>query len=170
MAIQELFVCQIVADVILCIFILFISMRLGRNIRQAAAPVFSEKALAELRKLIQESRDEAERFSHAVDDSCRTFRELAIKLEDKETRLVGLIQEVKGRVEKFEQDAAPPYPPVEATDPKAKYRQIIKAFKAGTAIKDIAQSSGLPEGEVALVIGLENIREEPAANGSCFLA
>lgn len=160
---QELFICQIVADVILCFFILYMSMRLGRNIGKSAAPVWREESLLEFRKLIQESRDEAERFARSMDDSCRTFRELAIKLEEKELRLAGLIHDVKRHVEKSEKEDTPLSPSCEP-DLKAKYEQIIKAFKTGTAIKEIAQSSGLPEGEVALVIGLENIRRELPAH------
>lgn len=163
MGLQELFVCQIAADIILCIFILYMSMRLGRTVSKPAAPLFREETLTEFRKLIQESRDEAERFAQAMDDSCKTFKELANKLEEKEIRLAGLLYEAKRPAEISEKENKDPLFPAGESDSKAKYQQIINAFKAGVATKEIAQNFGLPEGEVTLIIGLEHIRREPVA-------
>ena len=152
---QALLIFQIVADVFLCLAILFLLMRIGRNIGKAKSPVPAEKYLAELGKLIQESRAEAEHFSRTIDESCIKFRDLADKLETQEAKLAERLQEVHRQQEKcHSQDLA------QASDAGNKYSNIIVLLKTGLTVKEVAQRSGLTEGEVSLIFELEKKKTE----------
>ncbi len=144
---QSLFIFQIIADGVLCLVILFFLIRLGRNIGKAGTPALEEKHLAEFRKLIQESREETGRFSRTMEESCRKFRDLGAALADGEARLAGLIQEAKRLQSPDHRDIAA------GDDP---YEPILQAFRKGTGVKEIARQSGLTEGEVSLIIDLDN--------------
>jgi hypothetical protein len=153
---QALLIFQIIADVILCIAILFLLMRIGRNIGQAKPLVVDEKYLAELEKLIQGSRAEAEHFSRVMDESCLKFKDLAAHLEAQEAKLAERLQEVN-RLEKC------PPPPLDNTpghDAGNKYGNVIALLKTGITVKEVALRSGLTEGEVSLIFELEKKKTE----------
>jgi len=147
---QSLLIFQIIADVVLCLAILFLLTRIGRNIGQTKAPVVEEKYLAELGRLIQESRAEAEQFSRTMDESCLKFRELALNLERQEARLAERLQEATRQLEKSSQ-------PDMTQDQQAgnKYGHAIALFRTGISIRETAQRTGLTEGEVSLIFELE---------------
>ncbi len=155
MAMQSLLVFQIIADVVLCLAILFLLMRIGRNIGGPNPPGIDAKYLLEFRELIQESRNEAARFTLTMEESYQKFKELALELEEKERSLARLFHEVKGQFEKFETLTGP-----RDTGVHTGYDLVLTLLKAGASAKEIAQKSGLTEGEVSLILDLENKRKE----------
>jgi deoxyadenosine/deoxycytidine kinase len=155
MDMQALLIFQIIADVVLCIAILFLLTRIGRNIGQARSPLLEEKYLAELGKLIQESHAEAEHFSRIMDESCIKFKDLAIHLEAQEAKLAERLREVNRQLEK-----APPSDSTHDHDADTKYGNIIALLKTGMTVKETAQQSGLTEGEVSLIFELEKKKTE----------
>lgn len=152
---QELLIFQIVADVVLCIAILFLLTRIGRNIGPPRPPMLEEKYLAELGKLIQESHTEAEHFSRTMDESCIRFKDLAIHLEAQEARLAERLQGVNRQLEK-----APPLDSTHDQEADNKYSNIIALLKTGMTVKEAARQSGLTEGEISLIFELEKKKTE----------
>lgn len=148
---QGLLIFQIIADFFLCAAIIFLLMRIGRNIGKASPPVVvEEKYLTELGKLIRESRAEAEHFSRTIDESSRIFRDLSSHLEAQETKLAERLQEVNRQLE-----SSPPTGSTPVNDAVNKYGNVAAILKEGMTIKEAAQRSGLTEGEVSLIFELE---------------
>ena len=152
---QSLLIFQIIADVFLCIAILFLLTRIGQNIGKAKTPVV-EKYIAELGKLIQESRAEAEHFSRIMDESCGKFKELAAHLETQEAKFAERLLEVNQQLEKCQ-----PWERAHDRDTGNKYGNIIALLKTGLTVKEVAQQSGLTEGEVSLIFELEKKKTGP---------
>ena len=146
---QALLIFQIVADVVLCLAILFLLMRVGRNIGTSKTSVVAEKYLAELGNLIQKSRAEAEHFTRTIDESCIKFNDLALHLEEQERKLAERLQEINRQEICHHQDSAP------MPDDSNKYTDIRALLNTGLTVKEVAQRSGLTEGEVSLVFELE---------------
>jgi DNA-binding NarL/FixJ family response regulator len=110
----------------------------------------------EISRGIQESRAEAELFSRTIDESCIKFKDLADKLETQEAKLAERLQEVHRQQEKCH-----PLDPAQASDAGNKYSNIIVLLKTGLTVKEVAQRSGLTEGEVSLIFELEKKKTEP---------
>jgi hypothetical protein len=163
MDMQALLIFQIVADVVLCIAIVFLLTRIGRNIGQARAPLGDEQYLAELGLLIKESHAEAEHFSRTLDESCAKFKDLAVHLEEQEARLALRLQEVNRQLKGGQSpDKTPDKAPGQTPDQEAgsKYANIIALLKTGLTVKEAARQSGSTEGEVALIFELEKKKTE----------
>jgi hypothetical protein len=152
---QALLIFQIVADVVLCVAIIFLLTRIGRNMGQPGAPVVEEKYLAELGKLIEESRTEAEHFSRTMDESYMKFKELSYNLEMQEAKLAQRLQEADRQLEKC-------HPPDGIPDQAAddKYGKVIASLKTGLSVREVSQRTGFTEGEVSLIFELEKKKTE----------
>jgi len=155
MGMQALLIFQIIADVVLCIAILFLLMRIGRNISQTRSPVVEEKYLAELGTLIQASRAEAEHFAQIIDESCIKCKDLAIHLEEKEAKLAARLHDVDRQL-----GNSPPPAGLPEQERGDKYGNISALLKTGMTVKEAAQQSGLTEGEVTLIFELEKKKTE----------
>lgn len=150
MGMQALMIFQIIADIVLCIAILFLLMRIGRNIGQAKPPVLDDASLAELGRLIQESRAEAEHFSRVMDESCAKLKNLAAHLETQEAKLAEHRQEVNRQLEQSRlPEGAPDH------DVSNKYTNVSALLKMGLTVKEAARQTGLTEGEISLIFELE---------------
>ncbi len=153
MGMQALMIFQIIADIVLCIAILFLLMRIGRNIGQAKPPVLDGTSLAELGRLIQESRAEAEHFSRIMDESCAKLKNLAAHLETQEAKLAEHRQEVNRQLE---QSRLP-----DRVHDSNKYTKVTALLKTGLTVKEVVQQTGLTEGEISLIFELEKKKIGP---------
>ncbi len=153
MGMQALMIFQIIADIVLCIAILFLLMRIGRNIGRAKPPVLDDTSLAELGRLIQESRAEAEHFSRIMDESCAKLKNLALHLETQEAKLAEHRQEVNRQLE---QSRLP-----DGVHDSNKYTKVSALLKTGLTVKEVVQQTGLTEGEISLIFELEKKKIGP---------
>ena len=154
MEVQTIFISQIVADVVLCLAILFLLLRMGRTENKTKSPVIDQKSLLQFKQYFTESRGDADRFLGTLDESYRKFQELAASLEIREGRMRVLLEEINRKAEKFET--------VEHVrdeqSPAKKYECILKLLEEGLPLKEIAEQTGITSGEILLIDDLEKIK------------
>ncbi len=154
MDLNSLLISQLVTDALLCIGILFLLFRLRRLSNPGSMDV-GEKTMKEYFRLLEISRKEADQFLEELEKAKKELKDLAALLEEKEAKLKKLMK------------AAGPYPetlssgqndtdqPQEAASfSEEKYGQVLHLARKGLNEAEISQQSGLPEGEVALILSL----------------
>ncbi|HLA27721.1 MAG TPA: hypothetical protein VJZ49_07480 [Syntrophales bacterium] len=148
---QTILIFLIFADAVLCIAVIFLLARLGKNISRPQAPVHDGEQLLEFRRLLGESQDAAAGFLRTLDINCNKFKELASELEEKERSLTALIREMQKKSGKFKLIGG------DADDPSSekKHNSVKDLLRAGLSLEEISARSGLPAGEVSLIIDLE---------------
>lgn len=158
MDLPSIVIFQIIADVVLCIAVLFMLLRIGRIISTSHTQAISNENLSAFQKSLDASREDAAHFFHRLDESYTKFKELAMSLEREEERLKALIEEVQGHGERFEKMGhAADHQSVELT-----YQRIMRFLDDGLSIEEIAERSGLTAGEVVLISNLESKKKEMA--------
>ena len=152
MDIPFLLALSIAADVVLCaaIFVLLRRTAAAAKGRNAAA---ADQDLKRLREMLDESRQAAANFLEAVGQSRRSLKELSFQLAEKERSLKDLLRQ--GAFP----DAAETADAVQAVAAD-RYGKVIAMVKKGMAGSEIAQKSGIPEGEVNLIVDLERAKSE----------
>jgi hypothetical protein len=155
MDIQFTLFIQIIADMVLCLAIVFLLLHLRKAINKAKAPLIDEKSLLQFRQLLAESQINGERLFRTIDESYRKFQELAIGLEIQEEKLRVLVEEIKKRTEA---DALTEHPGDEK-DCKKKYESIMNFLKEGFPLEEIAERTGITSGEISLIVDLEKIKK-----------
>jgi hypothetical protein len=161
MDIQSTLSLQIIADVVLCLAIVFLLLRLRRTINEAKAPVIDEKSLLQFRQLLAESQIDGERLFRTIDESYRKFQELAISLEVREERLRALVEEINRRTEAVDITEHPG----DEQACKKKYESIMNFLKEGLPLEEIAARTGITSGEILLIADLEKIKQRKQQTG-----
>lgn len=139
---------QILADVVVCLLIIFLFRSVTREVKRGTCGVDPE-SLHEFKKLMEESRDSADYFLQKIDEGRKSIKEISYTLDRKEKRLKMLIEETETKFD-------------EGVDRGTKYEQAIEMAGQGYAEKDIADALDLPEGEVNLILGLDRKKIENA--------
>ena len=152
---QTILIFLIIADVVLCIAVLFLLVRIGKNISRPQSPVHDEKHLLEFQRLLGESQDAAAGFFRILDANCNKFKELASELEEKEKTLAALMREAQKNMGEFKLigGAGAPFS-------EGRYDPVMGLLKEGLSTEEIAARSGLPAGEVSLIVELERKKSE----------
>lgn len=161
MEVQSVFISQIVADVILCLAILFLSLRMGKNSSETKPPAIDQKSLLQFQQLLTESRGDADRLFSTLDESYRKFHDLAMSLKNQEGRLSALVEKINGQTEKFEMAE-------QARDehsPEKKYERILKLLEEGLPVEEIAVQTGVTSGEILLIDDLEKTKKRKLQAG-----
>jgi hypothetical protein len=155
MDIQTTVYIQIIADVVLCLTIAFLLLRLRKILNKATSPVIDEESLLQFRQLLAESKNDGERLCRTIDESYRKFYELAIGLEAREERLRILVEEIKRRTE------AADIREISGDDLscKKKYEDILNFLKKGLPMEEIAERTDTTSGEILLIAELEKIKQ-----------
>ncbi len=156
---QIILVIQIIADVVLCIAVLFLLIRIGRKVASSHTSVMDEKYLLEFKNLLAESHAAAAGFFRTLDANCEKFKELAADLEAKEKSLTALLQEAQRKLENFSRIGIAP----DSYFSEQKYDLIMKLLGQGVSEAEMSKRSGLTAGEISLIIDLERKRREAAA-------
>jgi hypothetical protein len=155
MDIQSTLIIQIVADVVLCLAIVLLLLRLRKTVNKAKALAVDDKSLLQFRKLLAESQIDGQRLISTIDESYRKFQELAISLEVREERLRVLIEEIKRGTEAVNVKVLPE----DEQACKNKYESIMKFLKEGFSLEEIAERTGIASGEILLIADLEKARQ-----------
>jgi len=151
MDVKTILIFQLIADILLCMAFLFLLLRIGRNIKRHAAAVADDRYLAEFKKLLQDSQNDAARFFLKVDESIEKFNELALSLERKEESLKRLVQDVHGQGDAGGTMGRA----VSEISSEKRHDQIMKLLETGLTPEQIAGCTGLTIGEVMLIVDLE---------------
>jgi hypothetical protein len=154
MDIQSTLFLQIIADIILCLVIVYLLFRLRGNLNKKEAIVIDDKSLLQFRQLLEESQADGERLFRTIDESYRKFYELAQNLEVHEEKLRALVEEIKGKTETLDLTGY-----TGGHDSKEQYEPIIKLLKEGIAFDEIAVRTGITSGEISLIADLERMRQ-----------
>ncbi|OPY90873.1 MAG: hypothetical protein A4E73_02278 [Syntrophaceae bacterium PtaU1.Bin231] len=159
MDIQILSGIQIVADIVLCAAIIVLLRRSTAAVKERGGGV--EQNLKQLRDMLNESQQAASRFLESVEESRRSLKGLFFQLEEKERKLKELLQTGAS-------DSGPGAPAARAAGGPAamssdRYGEVIALHRRGLSGSDIARQSGIPEGEISLILDLERARGDSLA-------
>ncbi|HET6490413.1 MAG TPA: hypothetical protein VFG28_11715 [Syntrophales bacterium] len=144
---QVFFVIQVVADVVLCIAVVFIIARISQDLKKRRSFV---KTMAELKRLILESQKATAGLLEAMEESKKALRDMSLSIDEKEDRLNRLIERASSHIEKLDKTNAG----IEDVLPGKKNDEVLRLAGRGFAPAEIAESLGLSEGEIRLIIDL----------------
>ncbi len=153
MTTREFLVLQLAMDGVLALLVLFLLWQVRRALgRPAAFP--GAKEMQELRKLVEDSRTATDHFLAAVQESRGALRDLAQALDEREIRIRGLLARCPEDSERPEPEtASSPSPPGES-----RAAQVLALAGRGLSERDIARRTGIPDGEVRLILNLSETR------------
>ena len=154
MNVQDLFIFQLVADIILCIAIVFLLYLMTRENRKRPDAAIDPNLLAEFQKAIDASQHSAAYLIKAMEDSRKALKEMAFALDERENRLRSVI----ARAEKLPQSRPEPDPVSETGD--RRYADVLRMARQGLTTEEIVKVSGLARGEIDLIIELDLKKNE----------
>jgi len=131
---------QIFADVVLCAIIAFLLWVLNTESRKRMSGVDAD-SLAELRGLIESSKDSADYLIRALDEGRKSLEEVAHSLDERETRLRALMKKLDRDSDDMQKDR--------------RYEQAIEMARQGLPGSEIARTLDLTEGEIDLILSLD---------------
>ncbi len=147
------FVIQVVADVVLCLAVVFIITRISQYLNKRRSFV---KTMAELKRLIVESQKTTAGLLEAMQESKKALRDVSLSIDEKEARLNQLIERAASHIEKLDKTSAG----IEEVLPGKRHDEVVRLAGQGFAPAEIAESVGLSEGEIRLIIDLSRRKSE----------
>jgi len=150
---QVFFFIQVVADVVLCIAVVFIITRINQDLKKRLSFV---KTMSALQRLIVESQKTTAGLLEAMEESKKTLRDMSLSIDEKEARLNRLIERATSHIDKLDKTSAG----IEEVLPGKKYDEVIRLAGQGIPPAEISDSLGLSEGEIRLIIDLSRRRSE----------
>ncbi|MEA3415465.1 MAG: hypothetical protein U9R02_04800 [Thermodesulfobacteriota bacterium] len=146
MSIEFMLGLQILADIALCLAIVFFIRAANREMKKRPQGI-SAKTFSEFSKLIEDSRRSTDYLFNALNE----VKEIVSILNEKENRLKTLIKESDTMSEDRKQ---------EDSSRSKKYEDVIKMSGHGLAEKEIADTLSLTEGEICLILDLHRKKNE----------
>ncbi len=157
MNIQMLLIIQIVIEVVLCIAVAFLLFQGFGKARKAPSMSVPDKTdLAQLRALLDESREEFKNFQEAMDRGRKTLSDMIRQIDDREKALALLMEEAE---KKLSQEK--PGEGSGGMEENLRYKDAACLLRQGKADREIARECGVTEGELALIKGLLSAGNEP---------
>lgn len=150
---QIFFVIQVVADVVLCIAVVFIITRINQDLKKRLS---FEKTMAALQRLIVESQKTTAGLLEAMEESKKALRDMSLTIEEKEARLNRLIGRAATHIDELDKTSAG----IGETLPGKEYDEVLRLAGQGLSPAEISERLGLSEGEVQLIIDLSRRRSE----------
>jgi DNA-directed RNA polymerase specialized sigma24 family protein len=147
------FAIQVVADVVLCIAVVLIISRISQDLKKRRSFV---KIMTELKRLIMESQKATAGLLEAMEESKKALRDVSLSIDEKEARLNQLIERAASHIEKLDRTNAG----IEEVLPGKKNDEVLQLTGQGFAPAEIADSLGLSEGEIRLIIDLARRKSE----------
>jgi DNA-directed RNA polymerase specialized sigma24 family protein len=150
---QVFFAIQVVADVVLCVTVVFILNKVNKDLRKRHSFV---KTMAELKRLIEESQKATAGLLDAMEESKKALRDVSLSIDEKEARLNRLIAQASSHIDKLDHTSAG----LEEALPEKRTDAVIRLAGQGFTPAEIAESLGLSEGEIRLILDLARRRSE----------
>jgi len=147
------FVIQVVADVVLCLAVVFIIARVNQDLKKRKSFV---KTMAELKRLIEESQKATAGLLEAMEESKKALRDVSLSIDEKEARLNRLIEQASSHIDKLDQTSAG----LEEAIPEKRTDAVIRLAGQGFTQAEIAESLGISEGEIRLILDLARRRSD----------
>jgi len=152
---QIFFAIQVAADVVLCLAVVFILGRVNRELK-ARKPTIDPKAMSELGSLIRESQNATSSLMQAMEESRKSLRDVSLAIDEKEDRLKRLMRQASTHIDRLDKTSAVQEEPT----PGEKYGDVTRLAGQGFTPAEIADSLGLTEGEVSLILDLARRRSD----------
>ncbi len=153
MTIEFILGLQILADIALCLAIIFL-IRVTNKQKKSPSAIDAE-AFSEFKKLIEESRLSTDCLFQALNE----VKEIGYVLDEKEKRLRALIKETDAESDDRKSGHS---------SRKKKYEDVIKMAEQGLTEKEIADTLNLAEGETCLILNLHRKKNENPAPRNNF--
>ncbi len=150
MSIEFMLGLQILADIALCLAIVFLIRAVNREMKKRP-PEIDAKTFSEFSRLIEDSRRSTDHLFHALNE----VKEVVYVLNEKENRLKTLIKESDAMSE----DRKPG-----DSSRGEKYEDVIKMARQGLTEKEIADTLNLTEGEICLILDLHRKKNENSSS------
>jgi hypothetical protein len=148
---------QIIIDLFIFVTILLLLRRFGRNMPKIDLTV-QETLVSNLKKLLADTQESTNLFLEAVEDNKKALNTLAVQLDNKEKKLANLIKEADAVIKKRDSATSVSGP----SSPEGKYDDVIRMVQQGLSRDEISRQSGVPEGEINLILDLEQTKGRPA--------
>ncbi|MCG6538068.1 MAG: hypothetical protein L7F78_25970 [Syntrophales bacterium LBB04] len=149
MNLQVLLIFQLVADIVLCIAVVFILYLVTKENRKNNVRQIDPAVLAEFQKALNESQTAATYLIQTMNDSRRALKEIAYALDEREKRLISLLNQSDAATQKLETVAA-----------GSRYEGVLEMVRQGMDAGEIVRLSGFTKGEVDLIIALDTKKNE----------
>ncbi|MEI6610827.1 MAG: hypothetical protein WCO53_13940 [Deltaproteobacteria bacterium] len=155
MDIQNPIFVQIAIDLALFIAVIILLWHANSNIKNNDASKHQEM-IADLKIIIAQSQNTADRFLEALEKSRKSLKEIALELDIKEKRVKAILEKFQRETEPY--DGEPILP--DANFSQSKYAEVINMIRKGYSEEETASATGFPEGEVGLIVDLSRIKNE----------
>jgi hypothetical protein len=144
---------QIIIDA--AFFIVIVVLLYQLNKRMAGKPEADGATIAELEKMMKESQESTNLFFRTVQESEERLNKLARQLDNREKRIVILIEEAESLIQQMSSERTGEESPDSGGE---KYEQIIRMVQQGLSREDVAKYLKVSLGEIDLVVALERTR------------
>ena len=147
---------QIAIDLALFMAVVILLWRVNTSIKHHELNNHQEM-ISELKVIIGQSQNTADRFLETLEKSRRSLKEIALELDIKEERIKALLEKTKRKMEPFNDK------PIlqNANLPQGnKYAEVINMIKKGYSAGETARATGFPEGEIGLIVDISRIKNE----------
>lgn len=146
MTIEFMLGLQVIADIVLCLAVIFFIRTANREMKKRSPGVDAE-TFSEFRKLIEDSRRSTDYLFQALDE----VKEIGYALNEKENRLKTLMEESDaGSEDRKSGDSSH----------GKKYEDVMKMAGQGMTEKEMADMLNLTEGEISLILDLHRKKNE----------
>jgi hypothetical protein len=146
---------QIAIDLALFIAVVILLWRVNANIKNNDTGNH-QKMISELKVIINQSQNTADRFLETLEKSRKSLKEIALELDIKEERIKALLGKSQRKMEPF--NGKPMLQ--DANLSQGKYAEVISMIKKGYSAEETASATGFPEGEIGLIVDLSRIKNE----------
>lgn len=143
------FAIQVLADVVLCVAVVFILGKVNRELKRKPAG-FDPRSLAELKRVIEDSQKATTALIGAMEESKKALRDISRSIDEKEARLRDLMETASDRIDKLDNADAGTKGTLRSGDND----EVIRLAGQGFTTTEIAGTLGLTEGEIRLILDL----------------
>lgn len=140
---------QIVIDIAFFATIVLLLYQLHRRIAKKS-PAVDSAMVQELKNIMKESQEAADRFLKVVEENEMALNQLVRRLEDKEKKLVILLEEAEALIKEMDAKKVASG----SVSSSERYEDLLKMIRQGLGREELIKKSGFTETEINLVMEL----------------
>lgn len=140
---------QIVIDIAFFATIVLLLYQLHRRIAKKK-PAVDTAMVQELKKIMKESQESADRFLKVVEENEMALNQLVRRLDDKEKKLIILLEEAEALIKEMDAKKVAS----RSVNSSERYEDLLKMIRQGLGREELINKSGFTETEINLVMEL----------------
>lgn len=140
---------QIVIDIAFFATIVLLLYQLHRRIAKNK-PAVDTAMVQELKKIMKESQESADRFLNVVEENEMALNQLLRRLDDKEKKLIILLEEAEALIKEMDAKNVAS----RSVNSSERYEDLLKMIRQGLGREELISKSGFTETEINLVMEL----------------